>query len=185
MVWQYLAQGQYNRIYIDLENHLVLKRAIIPEHPYDAPKRSVRIWNIINGHLTRPAQLHPDGWICPYIEGRQATDFEIHQYLIQIYNRYNRIVIDACSPKNMIFSIAEQKVVCVDVGMAVLMDVHGPIKKNSSLVSLSIWKELRFNYFVYFFLTQKHRRASSLFHIDRIFFYFQYDLKLHWLHLSL
>lgn len=47
MVWQYLSQGQYNRVYVDRKRRLVLKRAINQDLPYDHPSRSVRLWNIV------------------------------------------------------------------------------------------------------------------------------------------
>jgi len=156
MVWQYLGQGKYNRVYVDRKKGLVLKRAINSNLSYDQPERSVRLWNIINPNLEPAASLHRDGWTCPYIEGRQATDHETHLHLIETYQNTGRIVLDACSPENMIYSLLYKRVFCIDIGLAVMIESLTPEhRRRYSEVSNAIWGSLSGKFVRYFEREQK------------------------------
>jgi hypothetical protein len=150
MVWQFLSRGRYNQVYVDFHLGLVLKKSIDPSTPYDHPLRSVRLWNLINDDLAQPARLYSEGWVCPYIKGRQASDREIMQSLIDIYHRCGRIVLDACSRKNMVYSYEYKKIICLDVGMVVLLEEEEEHSSSYSPISHEIWKKLKPGYIRYF-----------------------------------
>jgi hypothetical protein len=86
-----------------------------------------------------------EGWVSNYIEGRQSTDKEIKNALIDMYNYAGRIVIDAPAKKNFITD-DHGKVYCVDVGMALRLintDVATPDGRvrSKSIESLKIWRD--------------------------------------------
>ncbi len=98
--WNYLGHGTYNIAYIDRAKKVVFKVQRDLLDKTDAPERSVRLWNLLNSDLRPKASIYTDselgkGWICPFIEGKPATDEEIHTELIAIYNKHGRIVLDS------------------------------------------------------------------------------------------
>jgi len=119
--WSLLGEGAYNIAYINPQGTLVLK--IQKDKPYDTdlPERSVRLWNEINPHCTPEAYVvntkYGMAWVCPFIKGRQATDDEMSNAIIDIYNNTGRIVVDATAKNNFI-TTHKGKVVCIDIGMA-------------------------------------------------------------------
>lgn len=101
----------------------------------DTVERSIKIWNEINP--TKPARefyLTIDGsprrgWLCPYVEGKQASDTAISHTLIDIYQRTGRIVIDAIGANNIITQ-NDGESVCIDIGMAMKLDnEYGPLPR--------------------------------------------------------
>lgn len=146
--WQLYGHGSYNRVYLNNDKQQILK-ILRAKHAYtDFPKRAVKLWNKIN--LDFPAELVKKdgknyGWICPYIKGRQSTDDEIKQKLIEIFNQTGRIVTDAVSAKNFI-TMDTRKVVCVDVGLALTLEKcesrSQPFYRQRSQTSLRAWQAL-------------------------------------------
>ncbi len=130
------ANGNYNDVYRNEESTLVLK---IPKEEFDGtipatdiPERAVRLWNELNSHIYPDAKIvettYGKGWLCPFVEGEQASDKEIGAALVDIYNRSGRIVMDALAPKNFIKRQSDGLVVCVDVGLALQLEQ----KQNSA-----------------------------------------------------
>ncbi|ASQ46200.1 hypothetical protein [Legionella clemsonensis] len=124
--WDFLGEGSYNTVYVSLDKRLVLK---IPrtDAKTDTPERAIKLWNAINPHLSPSATLIDTekgrGWICPFIEGTPASDIEISNALIDIYNRTGRIVIDAIVKGNFIkASSFNNQVICVDIGWALQLE---------------------------------------------------------------
>ena len=154
MQWIILSyNGNYNYVYRNKESTLVLK---IPKEEFDGtipltdiPERAVRIWNELNSHIELSANVvettYGKGWICPFIDGEQASDKEIGAALVDIYNRSGRIVMDALAPKNFIKRRTDGVVVCVDVGLALQLErqqnttnLHRVTRQNSE-TSLTEW----------------------------------------------
>lgn len=154
MQWIILSyNGNYNYVYRNKESTMVLK---IPKEEFggtipltDIPERAVRIWNELNSHIAPSAHIvettYGKGWICPFIDGEQASDKEIGAALVDIYNRSGRIVMDALAPKNFIKRRSDGLVVCVDVGLALQLEqqqkstnLHRVTRQNSE-TSLSEW----------------------------------------------
>ena len=128
-----------------------------PDNPVrnmDNYARSIRIWNEINPNLSPPASIQEItingkkfiGWVCPYVEGVQASDAEISQKLIDIYNKTGRIIVDATA-KNNFLKTPSGNIVCIDIGMAVKLEsrdeskLHG-LKRQSSFASLEAWDKM-------------------------------------------
>ncbi len=154
--WSYIGRGTYNDVYINQDRTMVLK--IKKTHSFgqlpatDLPERSVRLWNEFNGDKFqgRKAELHSTeiddpthnrqgryhGWVCPYVEGRQASDEEISNALIEIFNKTGRIVVDAPSPKNFI-TTPSGEVVCVDIGYA----LQAQLQEEREITGNSIRRE--------------------------------------------
>lgn len=153
--WKYLAKGSFNTVYQSMDNSLVLKLPINKNIHTDTPERSIRLWNMINPDIKPPAHIQQTeegrGWVCPFIQGVQASDKEMSDCLIDIYNRTGRIVVDATAPKNFIKTKAGNQIVCVDIGMALQMeyrqDTHyTDVDRRKSLVSLNAWNNYKEDY---------------------------------------
>lgn len=149
--WAELGNGSYNAVYRSADGGSVFKYmyALEPDpesQELDNYDRSVRLWNEINPTLSPPASVQQQcidgglvwGWVCPYVEGRQSTDREMKQALIDLFNQTGRIVLDATSYKNFKTTPAG-KVVCVDVGWALRLDKENKTNKPVSLPSFSGW----------------------------------------------
>lgn len=157
--WKKLGEGTYNTVYVDSTKSKVLKIQKDLEDKTDLPERSVRLWNLINHDLSPKAyvtdSVYGQGWISPYIEGQQASDHEIAQIVIDIFNKTGRIVTDATAPRNIIRTDAG-KIICVDIGMALELEKRESVvlkdgrKRRNSIVSLDSWKKNRTEYFSFF-----------------------------------
>ncbi len=129
-MWEKLGEGTFNVAYVNEDKTKVFKvqKSLGPQGyvpPTDGPERSARLWNEINHNYPPPAYLHTDndsvppktGWVCPFIKGKNASDREIGNALLDIFNRTGRIVLDAYVPGN--FKKDEKgNIACVDIGMA-------------------------------------------------------------------
>jgi hypothetical protein len=123
--WAYLGEGAFNKAYKSKDGTEVLKIRFV-QNKTDDPIRSVRLWNDINSHINPPARLASveglgDGWICPFIEGTDASDEQIADSLIDIFTRTGRIIIDATVPGNF-KATPKGQVVCVDIGYALELE---------------------------------------------------------------
>lgn len=127
--WKFLGKGGFNRVWLSPDRRLVFKERK-PKHKdakTDSPRRCVELFNIINDpYLSDTEQAfvseHGNGWFSPYIDGGEASNEEIFHALIDIYNRTGRIVLDATLPGN--FRKKGDKVICVDVGVAVQLETR-------------------------------------------------------------
>lgn len=159
MIWTKFGEGNYNTAYKNSQDTLVLK---IPKknNKTDLPKRSVRLWNEINPHLSPPAYILKtelgEGWVCPYIVGRIAQDHEIMPALLDIFKRTGRIIVDATSPKNFI-TTHDAQVICVDIGMALELEQReqnslftAQRMRRMSITSLFEWSRKRTDYTTFF-----------------------------------
>lgn len=157
--WKFLGKGSYNNAYINREKTLVLKIAKNSANVLDSPERSVRIWNEINPQ--KPATLSSiNSWICPYIEGEQASDLDMMESVIDIYNRTGRIIVDAPSPKNFITQ-KDGTTICVDIGLAVQLESEEENSftrriRASSFDSTQEWSESKNLYPKYYQNCERH-----------------------------
>ncbi|MFI4963241.1 MAG: hypothetical protein ACHP6H_05225, partial [Legionellales bacterium] len=156
--WSFWGQGAFNTVYKSKDGKSVLKIQKNKKDLSDTPERSVRIWNEINSHLSPPARVLETrlgkGWVCPFVDGVQASDNDIFSALITLYNRTGRIVVDAPSPRNFIKTINGQ-IFCVDIGVALQLDLRdrhffNGLSKNNSVVSLTAWAQNSKGYDGYF-----------------------------------
>ncbi len=124
-----LTEEQYSLAVVEQEeDHVAMS--------LDTIERSIKIWNEINpGIPARPFECVDlrgtthKGWLCPFVEGRQANDEEIVRTLIDIYQRTGRIVVDAIGSNNIVTRDNGQSV-CIDVGYAVKLDsIFGPLPR--------------------------------------------------------
>ena len=161
--WEYFGMGNYNIVYVNPNKSEVLKIQRISDssadpsnesegskiqriaRALDVPIRSVRIWNTINSEVTPLARIYEYketvGWVCPFIEGRQANDKEMRTAVIDIFNSSGRILIDGTATKNFITTPSGQ-VICVDIGMALQLEKREYLINGSrrSFSSLDAWK---------------------------------------------
>lgn len=157
--WRYLSEGSYNKVYRNPTKTIVAKVRKFNSDITDTPERSVRIWNEINQNIFPPAKLvnlnGKAGWQSSYIEGRQSTDQEISHALINIFNATGRVVVDAVGKKNFLTTKSGQ-VVCVDIGMALLLEPDGEQHavpkhiKRGSLTSTKTWSLLHPSYYGFY-----------------------------------
>lgn len=148
--WEKLGEGGYNKVYVNSERSLVLKIPKDMRDETDTPERSVRLWNLINPDLQPKAAIYNRGWTCPFVKGVQASDDDMVEALINIYQKTGRIIVDATAKKNFV-KANDGKIVCVDIGMALDLESQ-EISKASGLrripseVSLSTWDNLKDDY---------------------------------------
>lgn len=159
--WVRLGSGSYNIAYRDESKTRVLKIQRDSSDLTDSPSRSARVWNEVNPHIPPPATVasteHGEGWVCPYVEGRQSSDKEMAHGLIDIYSRTGRVVADATAPKNFI-TMASGQVICIDIGMALRLQQfdtepseHPLLERRGSVISLGAWTPgLKRNYEPFF-----------------------------------
>ena len=147
--WTELSSGLFNQVYIDGKHQKVLKtqRANLDEKEkvLDEPHRSKRIWDEINFEKWGKATLHSSGWVCPYIPGERASDQEMSECVIEIFNHTGRIVVDAPAKSTNIKKTPEGKSVCIDVGCAFQLEQRttvvykGGLTRRRSQDSLDTW----------------------------------------------
>lgn len=159
--WKLLGDGSYNYVFINEDRTYVLKIQKTNEDKTDAPERSVRLWNTINPTLSTAAITQEQigkntyhAWKCPFVSGTQASDSEISNKLIEIFNDTGRIIVDAISDRNFI-KTPTGDVVCVDIGMALQMEyreneIFDKDIRRPSLVSIKTWQDLKDMYTPYF-----------------------------------
>lgn len=148
--WIKLGEGSYNTAYKSIDGTQILKISKNDKILTDTPERSVRLWNLINPSLEPKAKIVTvdghSGWICPFVEGEQASDDEIVEAVFDIYNKTQRIVTDALAQKNFL-KTPQGQVVCVDIGLALLLDRQEQnnliqILRRPSEVSINAWNDL-------------------------------------------
>ncbi len=146
--WTFFSYGAYNVAYHNQGKSLVGKVRRFEDDLTDLPKRSIRIWNQLNAQLKPKAQetqiKGQSAWMCPYVQGRQATDAEIAQALLDIYLQTGRIVLDAIAHRNFLTN-SQGQVFCIDVGLALRLN-HQTLKsppngRRPSLVSTHKWQK--------------------------------------------
>ncbi|WP_454781696.1 hypothetical protein [Legionella sp. WA2022007384] len=153
-LWRKMGKGSFNVAYSNEQNTLVFKVPLLDDKnknaKLDKGKRPQELWNLLNSNLKPPASSYQiegiDGWICPFIQGRAATDKEISAKLIDIYNETGRIVIDAMGDKNFITiekGPNQGQTVCVDVGLALLLNKSNELPKSQT--SLDAWDSYKEN----------------------------------------
>jgi hypothetical protein len=149
MGWEKIGEGSYNVAYRSDDGKSVLK---IPKKGIgcDEPVRAARVWNELNPTLKPAAYLTTDktlgtGWVCPFIEGEQASDEDIAKALVSIFNASGRIVMDAFCKKNFI-KTPSGHIACVDIGMALLLNNPYVHPRRYSLASLINWQHLKDEY---------------------------------------
>lgn len=127
--WEFLGKGGFNKVWLSPDRRFVYKtrKRKHQDAKTDAPKRCAELFNIINGPYLSDSEHafvseHGNGWFSPYIDGGEASSDEIFHALIDIYNRTGRIVLDATMPGN--FRKKGDKVICVDVGVAVQLETR-------------------------------------------------------------
>lgn len=154
--WNLLGEGVYNVVYVNAEKNQVLKIPKPHKTNTDLPERAVRLWNLLNPDFPaakRHNSILGNGWVSPYIAGRQADDEEIQQSLIHIFHTTGRIVVDAPVFKNFI-TTPEGHTVCVDIGFALQLQKNdeapsATLVRVKSEDSLRTWERLekRFTHF--------------------------------------
>ena len=114
--------------------------------------RSLRIFTEIYPEYDEKVQLFNhesyQGWVMPYIQGREANDQEIAKALVDIFQRTGRIVLDAPAKNNFI-STFDGKIICIDVGFA--FRLKPTLKHSASQTSLNEWSLFKSEYQNHFF----------------------------------
>lgn len=166
--WRLIGEGSYNQAYLSPDGNEVLKVQKKFENgslmQLDSPMRSVCLWNTLNPAFpARVVETPAKGWICPFIKGKQASDLEMSQALITIFNNTGRVIMDAPSEKNFL-KTQDGKVVCIDIGMALQIDKaeerffdEGRLKRSKSITSLVAWRQLQGQYASFF---NDHNKSS-------------------------
>lgn len=122
--WENLGSGSYNHTYLSGEQmstayftgQWVLKEPKQglddTENALNEVDRAVRKWNLHNPAY--PAQKITESmWLIPYFGSKAASDQQISEKIIEIYQKTNNIITDACGHKN--FLVYHDSVICIDV----------------------------------------------------------------------
>lgn len=153
MRWIPLGHGSYNMAYRNEDSTLVFKAAL-NDSPTDRPERSVRLWNLLNPHLKPRAEISRQkingkwvkGWICPFVRGIEASDKQIREKLLDIFNSTGRIIMDAVAPNNFL-QTPNGEIVCIDIGHALEIEHRQEaalvgLPRKPSFTSLETYVEL-------------------------------------------
>jgi hypothetical protein len=158
--WHYLAEGSFNYAYRSQCKNFVLKVPKIKYPVTEDAERSLRIFQEIHPEYQEQTQLFSHnshkGWILPYIYGREANDKEISKKLVEIFQKTDRVVIDAPVRNNFICTY-DGKVVCIDVGFA--FRFYPTLRHTPSQTSLEQWALLKDEYNHSFF--QRYHFTSN------------------------
>lgn len=126
-----LDSGSFNNVYLSKTNQYVFKQPKIKSPlapssaiPFaDIPENAVSIWNSVNGKklgMARVVHKPYYGWLCPYVAGKTPTSKEVANEIITIYANTKRILYDAHQLKNFVKRQSDQKIFCIDLGLAML-----------------------------------------------------------------
>lgn len=99
--------------------------------------RAVRKWNDLNPGLT--AYPIDGGWIAPYLGSTPASDEQIAEKLIEIYQRTRNILLDACGSMN--FLVYEHETICVDVDQSMR---RGSIASDNYLNQIGLYQHIKY-----------------------------------------
>lgn len=129
--WKEIGAGTYNKTFVSEKpftwqvnsapiTQLWVMKTRKCNDPLNHAKRAVELWNTINPK--HPAVLYSEknSWLAPYIPGKYASDKQVQQKLIEIYQDTRLIVWDGCGLGNML--VHNGKAFCVDVDQAFLKD---------------------------------------------------------------
>ncbi|MDF1683124.1 MAG: ankyrin repeat domain-containing protein [Legionellaceae bacterium] len=124
ITWEDLGSGNYNQTFISTEfmssenftGPWVLKEPRVSsdseENALNTTDRAIRKWNLHNPEY--PAHKTSEGWwVIPYFGAIPASDQQISDKLIEIYQNTGNIITDACGQNN--FLIHQGTVICIDV----------------------------------------------------------------------
>lgn len=123
--FQYFSEGTYNWAYIS--QNTITKEGFTGKWVYKVPKntyeisqcaRAVRKFNLINPGF--PAFEIDNGWMAPYLGDTPATDIQVAEKLVYIYQATRNIIADAYvnGTGNCNFLYYQGQVICIDVDHA-------------------------------------------------------------------
>jgi hypothetical protein len=161
MHWSLLGRGSCNKVYHNqdevFKHQIKLDFDTSPSQAktiwsLDAVERSLRIWGEINPEMHAQSQTiyfegeEMQGWTCPYIKGTFASDKDISQTLIDIFNRSGRVVIDAANDN--FITDDKKKTTCIDIGVAFKLGTEkvGSTTRKKSQASFDAWELFKKSY---------------------------------------
>ncbi|MFZ4076736.1 MAG: ankyrin repeat domain-containing protein [Legionellaceae bacterium] len=135
--WRPLGKGAYHQTYLSQKKLLmggysgqwVLKSPFKTGSEYNEVDRALRKWKLLNPDY--PVFKTHNGWLLPFLGRDHASDEQIAQLLLELYQRTGSIVADACGKANVLFY--HNKVICIDMDLA--------LRKNS-IISEDFLKEV-------------------------------------------
>lgn len=128
-------------------------------------------------------------WSCPYVKGVRPNDNETSDTLIDVYNRFGRIITDAMS--HNLIKTPTGKIVCIDVGMALDQEIkkekvikladdskedqeeQNGLKRSYSDISTDAWNTHKAGYTDYF-LENSYQQPISVQTIKALLYIRQY-----------
>lgn len=127
---QVMTVGQYTGPWVLKKPHKMNSEATSALNHVD---RAIRKWNLHNPEY--PAHKTTEGWwLVPYLGNTPASDQQISDKIIEIYQQTRHIITDACGRHN--FLIYQNKVVCIDVDFSLR---RGSIASDNWLDDASIF----------------------------------------------
>ena len=126
--WVEISEGKYQTARLNPSHTRLFRYPNEPDDSTSQPHRLARIWNEMHPDSLFEAFVHHDvelalGWVSPFIPGRESTDKEISDELLNIYQSTGRIVARAHAPKAFTTG-PNGKAKCVDVSMALKLGNH-------------------------------------------------------------
>src|SRR3990167_1449608 len=100
------------------------------ENDLDEPDRFVRLWNELNAAQSLNALKAGEGVIVPFIQGIEPIEEEIADFLVDVYVKTGRILLDGFVVSNFI-KTADGRIVCIDMGRALLLQRDEEAQKES------------------------------------------------------
>jgi len=120
--WVEISEDKYQTARLNPSHTRLFRYPNEPDDSTSQPHRLARIWNEMHPDSLFEAFVRHDeelrlGWESPFIPGRESTDKEISDELLNIYQSTGRIVVRAHAPKSFTTG-PNGKATCVDVRMA-------------------------------------------------------------------
>jgi len=120
--WDYLDHGSYNHVSVSRTNitiegytgRWVRKKIIDQDELMSNSTRAIRKWNLHNPDY--PAFQTKEGWLLPYLGNVPASDEQIAEKLVEIYQNTGNVIADACGRNNFLFY--QNKVICIDMDLS-------------------------------------------------------------------
>jgi ankyrin repeat protein len=119
---------------------------------YNNIDRAIRKWNLHNPDYS--VFKFKDGWLVPYFGKTPASDEQIAQKLVEIYQNTGEIIVDACGKNNFLFF--QNKVICIDMDLSL---------RRGSFASEDYFKDsipydVHRDYLAYF--SSKHQKPKTV-----------------------
>ena len=174
--WIEISEGKHQTARLNLSHTRLFRYPKKPDDSTNQPHRLARIWNEMHPDSSFEAFVHNDvelalGWVSPFIPGRESTDKEISDEVLNIYQSSGRIVVNAPA-LNAFTTGLNGKTKCVDVSMALKLGNH--LFRSASYESLISAGEMNTIKCPSFWMQHMAQKINTIYTIKALLFIQKY-----------